>query len=79
MAVGRELLRLAEQQKDPSLEVEGHLILGPPLAFMGDVADGLSHLDRAIALFDPARDGRAPFRLGPSPGVAATAISALIH
>ncbi|MGH7317793.1 MAG: ATP-binding protein, partial [Candidatus Rokuibacteriota bacterium] len=79
IAIGRELLELAEQQEDPSLEVEGHLILGPPLAMMGNIATGLGHLDRVIALFDPARDGRAPFRLGPSPGVAAGAVSALIH
>ena len=79
LALGRQVLELAEEQNDPSLEVEGHLLVGPPLAFMGDIATGLQHLDRAIEMFDPDRDGRAPFRLGPNPGVAAAAISALIH
>ncbi len=79
LAIGQELLQLAEQQQDPSLEVEGHLIVGPPMAFLGDTAGGLAHLDRAVELFDPARDGRAAFRLGPSPGVAAAAVSGLIH
>jgi tetratricopeptide (TPR) repeat protein len=79
LAIGQELLQLAEEQNDPSLEVEGHLLLGAPIAFMGDPPRGLKHLDRAIELFDPARDGRVPFRLGPSPGVAANVVSALVH
>ena len=79
LAIGREILGLAEQDNDTSLEVEGHLLVGPPLAFMGDVKAGIGHLDRAIELFDPERHGRARFRLGPSPGVAASAVSALIH
>ncbi|HEX2112147.1 MAG TPA: AAA family ATPase [Gaiellaceae bacterium] len=79
IAVGREVLDLAEQRRDASLEVEGHLILGPALAIFGETTAGLHHLDRAIALFDPKRDGRARFRLGPNPGVAARAISGLMH
>ena len=78
-AIGREMLELAEQQGDPSLEVEGHLIAGPALAFLGEVRVGLDHLDRAFALFDPKRDGRARLRLGPNPGVAAAAVSALLY
>jgi len=79
IAVGREVLELAEREGDMSLQVEGDLILGPALAFVGEAEAGLEHLDRAIALFDPERDGRAPFRLGPNPGVAARAISALLR
>jgi predicted ATPase/class 3 adenylate cyclase len=78
-AIGREMLELAEQQGDTSLEVEGHLIAGPALAFIGEVRGGLDHLDRAIALFDPKRDGHAPLRLGPNPGVAAGAVAALLY
>ncbi|HEY6608124.1 MAG TPA: adenylate/guanylate cyclase domain-containing protein [Candidatus Limnocylindria bacterium] len=77
--IGREMLALAEQEHDTSLEVEGHLILGPALAFLGEGRVGLDHLDRAIALFDPKRDGRAPLRLGPNPGVAARAVAGLIN
>ena len=78
-AIGREMLELAEQQGDPSLEVEGHLIAGPALAFIGDVRGGLDHLERAIAMFDPKRDGHAPLRLGPNPGVAARAVAGLLY
>jgi predicted ATPase/class 3 adenylate cyclase len=77
--IGREMLDLAEQQHDTSLEVEGHLVLGPATAFLGEVRAGLDHLDRAIALFDPERDGRARLRLGPNPGVAAGAVSGLLY
>ncbi len=78
-AVGRELLELAEQQGDTGLQVEGHLILGPSIAFLGDIDGGLRHLDRAIELFDPQRHGSARFRLGPNPGVAALAVSGLLR
>jgi predicted ATPase/class 3 adenylate cyclase len=78
-AIGREMLELAEQERDPSLEVEGHLIVGPAMAFLGEGRAGLDHLDRAIALFDPRRDGRARLRLGPNPGVAAGAVAGLIN
>ncbi|MDQ3932062.1 MAG: adenylate/guanylate cyclase domain-containing protein [Actinomycetota bacterium] len=75
-AVGRQLLDLAEQQDDVDLQVEGHLVLGANLSSLGDVATGLEHLDRAIALFDPLRHVSGHFRLGPSPGVVAHTTSA---
>jgi tetratricopeptide (TPR) repeat protein len=78
-AIGREMLELAEREGDVSLEVEGHLIVGPAMAFLGQGQVGLDHLDRAIALFDPTRDGRAHLRLGPNPGVAAMAVAGLIN
>jgi tetratricopeptide (TPR) repeat protein len=78
-AIGREMLELAEQEHDTTLEVEGHLVLGPALAFLGQGAVGLDHLDRAIALFDPKRDGRSHLRLGPNPGVAARAVAGLVN
>ena len=77
--VGRRLLDLGEQQGDSNLLVEGHLILGPALGFLGDSAAAIEHLDKAIALFDPERHGRGRFRLGPNPGVAARAVSGLLH
>jgi predicted ATPase/class 3 adenylate cyclase len=78
-AIGREVLELGEREQDTSLQVEGHLLLGPSLAFVGDVSAGLGHLDRAIELFDPKRHRGARLRLGPNPGVAARAVSGLLH
>jgi predicted ATPase/class 3 adenylate cyclase len=75
--IGRQMLELAEQEGDIGLQVEGDLLVGPAYAFLGQPDEGLRHLDRAIASFDPQRHGRAKFRLGPNPGVAAQSIAAL--
>ena len=77
-AVGEELLALAEQQGDASLQVDGHLVVGSNVAFRGDMAGGLVHLDRAIALFDPRRQPPGAFRLGPSAGVVSHTTSAML-
>ena len=76
-AYGRAL-RLAEEQDEPGLQVEGHLVVGSSVAFQGEIATGLDHLDRAVALFDPGRHQPGPFRLGPSSGVVAHTTSALL-
>ncbi|HSE82120.1 MAG TPA: adenylate/guanylate cyclase domain-containing protein [Gaiellaceae bacterium] len=78
VAVGGELLELAEEQDEPGLQVEGHLVVGSSVAFQGEIATGLDHLDRAVALFDPGRHQPGPFRLGPSSGVVAHTTSALL-
>jgi predicted ATPase/class 3 adenylate cyclase len=77
-AIGGELLELAGQDDDPGLQLEGHLLVGSSVAFRGDVATGLDHLDRAIALFDPQRHQPGPLRLGPSSGVSSLTTSALL-
>jgi predicted ATPase/class 3 adenylate cyclase len=78
-AIGRQLLDLAAETHDSRIELEGYMLLGPATAFMGEVEAGLGHLQRVIQLFDPQRHGSLPFRLGPSPGVAAPAVSALMR
>ena len=78
MAVGGELLQLAEQQDEAGLQVEGHLVVGSSVAFRGDIPAGLDHLDRAIALFDSRRHQPGPYRLGPSSGVVSHTTSALL-
>jgi predicted ATPase/class 3 adenylate cyclase len=77
-AVGSQLLELAEHQHDVGLQVEGHLVVGSSVAFRGDIATGLEHLDRAIALFDPRQHQPGPFRLGPSSGVVSHTTSAIL-
>jgi predicted ATPase/class 3 adenylate cyclase len=77
-AVGRELLELAEKENDAGLRIEGDLILGSSLAFLGDVPTGLDHLERAMALFDPLEHRPGRFRLGASAGVVAHTSSALM-
>jgi predicted ATPase/class 3 adenylate cyclase len=76
--VGREILRLAEQEHDSSMLVDGHLVLGANLAFLNDLHGGLEHLDQAIASFKSGPYRPPPFRLGNNPGVACFTTSAFI-
>jgi predicted ATPase/class 3 adenylate cyclase len=76
--VGRQLLRIAEEQRDVGLEVEGHLRIGAGLVSLGQTDRALEHLGRAVALFDPGRHGTGRFRLGPSPGVTPHTTSAFV-
>jgi tetratricopeptide (TPR) repeat protein len=76
--LGRELLDIAEQERDGAMLVAGHLVLGAGTAFTGDLETGLRHLEAAIELFDPKRHAPGPFHLGTSPGVVARTTSALL-
>lgn len=75
--IGEQILRLAEEQDDAGMRVEGHLVVGSSV--MGaDSKAGLDHLDRAIAEYDPElfRGGR--FRIGNDPGVPCHTTSAIL-
>jgi predicted ATPase len=76
--VGRDILRLAEAQDDPSIRVDGHLVLGSSIALGNDLAAGLDQLEQAIAWFDSEGYRSPPFRLGNNPGVACLTVSALV-
>lgn len=76
--VGRELLEIAEQQREPILLSDAHLVVGVNTAFNERLADGVDHLDRSIAHFDEAAAGLVQFRVGPSPGVVAHMVSGLM-
>ena len=78
LEIGRELLAIAEQQRDPALLSEAHLVYGMTTAFVGDVDDGLEHFDTAIEHFDAGAAGLVKFRIGPSPGVVANVVSGLL-
>jgi predicted ATPase/DNA-binding SARP family transcriptional activator len=77
-ALGRELVALAEERGDTSIQVDGELVLGASVAFQGDVPTGIEHLERAIALFDP-RQHLEGFRFGTSPGAVAYSTLALFE
>ena len=69
-ALARQFLSLAEQQKATAPIMIGHRLVGNTLLFMGDFAEGLSHLDRAWALYDPAVHRPLAARFGHDVGVA---------
>jgi hypothetical protein len=48
----------------------GHRLLGNSLLCVGDFAEGLAHLDRALALYDPAAHRPLATRFGQDIGVA---------
>ncbi|MDQ1530459.1 MAG: hypothetical protein QOE37_564 [Microbacteriaceae bacterium] len=75
--IGEQILHLAEQQDDPGMRVEGHLVVATSI-FGADLQGGLDHLDRAIADYDPDRFGSGRFRLGNDPGIPCYTTSALI-
>ena len=78
VAVGHELRDLAEQQGDPMLLSDAHLVIGANTAFHMQLAEGVEHLDEAITHFDQASAGLVQFRVGPSPGVVAYMVSGLL-
>ena len=68
--LARQFLALAEQQKAIAPIMIGHRLLGNTVLCMGDFAEGLSHLDRAWALYDPAVHRPLATRFGHDVGVA---------
>lgn len=74
-----ELLAVAEREGDGSLENLAHLALGVPVFFCGRFEEALAHLERSLALYDFARDGRGAYRYGQDPGVMALPFASYCH
>jgi predicted ATPase len=59
-----QFLTLAEKQGTTVPLMVGHRLAGVSLMFTGDIAEGRAHLDRAIALYDPAEHRPLAMRFG---------------
>ena len=59
-----QFLALAEKQEATVPLMVGHRLMGTSLLFTGDIAQGRTHLDRAIALYDPAEHRPLATRFG---------------
>ena len=59
-----QFLTLAEKQGPKVPLMIGHRIMGASLLFAGDIAESRAHLDRAIALYDPAEHRPLATRFG---------------
>jgi hypothetical protein len=57
---------------------DAHLVYGMNTAFIGDVDEGLQHLDTAIEHFDTGAASLVKSRIGQSPGVVANVVSGLL-
>ncbi len=64
-----KILRLADAQDDAAMRIDGQILLGSDVGFMGNLADGLAHLDAAIAAFEAGAYRTRRFRLGIDPRV----------
>lgn len=67
----RTLLRLADEEHDPSLRVEAHFAQGLTEFFMGRPVPAREHLDAAVRLDSPERDRSITLRTGQDAGVCA--------
>jgi predicted ATPase len=69
-----EFLALAQSQTGSGLLLVGHRLVGSSLLLTGNYPAALSHLDRAVALYQPEEHRELAFRFGADIGI--TAISA---
>ena len=70
LELGTRMLELAEAENDTNMLIDGHLIVGSAVLFLGDLEAGLRRLDTAIGLFDAAPPRVTGARLGNDPRVA---------
>ena len=59
-----QFLGLAEKQRTTAALMIGHRLMGTSLLCTGGFAEGQTHLDRAIALYDPAEHRQLATRFG---------------
>ncbi len=76
-ALGRQFLALAEEQKAVAPIMIGHRLLGMTLLLMGNATEAHSHLDSALALYDPAVHRPLATRFGHDVGMATLAFRPL--
>jgi class 3 adenylate cyclase/predicted ATPase len=65
-----QFLALADKQRATGPLMMGHRLMGLSLLHTGDIVDGQAHLDRAIALYDPAEHRPLATRFGQDVGAA---------
>ena len=64
-----QVLELAEKQRASFPRVLGHNLLGGCLLYIGEIAEGRTHLDQGIALYDPAEHRPLATRFGEDHGI----------
>jgi len=64
-----QLLSLAQRTQEVALVLEAHRALGTSLFYLGELDLARTHLERALALYDPREHHSLAFRSGQDPGV----------
>ncbi len=70
LAYGEELLRLAERLQDPAIVV-GHIRVGIPLYYLGELEPSRDHLQQSAALYSATQHRFLTWRYGQEPGMSA--------
>jgi TOMM system kinase/cyclase fusion protein len=68
--LGEQILRLVENSEDSGVRLEGNLVLGVTLYFLGEFVAARGHLEQAIAIYDPAQHRGHAMMFGQEPGMA---------
>lgn len=78
-ATAQDLMSIAEEEREPSLLTEAHLMACISTSWVHDVPAAVEHAEQAAAYFEAAASGFVEFRVGPNPGVVANAIGGLLR
>lgn len=78
LQLGTDMIALAATIDDAQFQGHAHYVFGLAVAFTGDSATGLEHLDRAIHLF-PVDQARRELHPGPSKAVTARVVTGLLR
>ena len=76
-AVAAEVMAIAEEERDPVLLAEAHILAGMSAGWLVDFPSALEHYDKAVVHADATQLGRVDFRVGPHPVVVANGVSGL--
>lgn len=77
-SVARDLLAIADEQRDPALQSEAHLVYGVTKVWTNEMPSALQHVDEAVEYGERARPGFVRLRVGPDPRVLSYVVSGLI-
>ncbi len=73
--IGRQLLSLAERQRDPDLLLEAHAVSGQNAFYGGcDLARARSHFEKVLSIYDPRSHQGHALAYGQDPGIVAGSV-----
>ncbi len=74
---GKQIMELSKEVNDVNMEVDGCLVYGYNLVFMGSPKQGLEYLEKGIAGYNPELQDSHSFRFGNNQGVTSHTTAAL--
>ena len=77
MALGAQLLDLAERLDDTKARVEGHLLVGASEGMLAHLRPAIDHLEEGISAYESAPRKVEPFEAGNEPGVVCHIVQAM--